>query len=171
MSAAFPPVRPETATPDQLALLQRLPAAGIGPYLVHAPALAEHLIMVGAHLMSSESSHLPDNLREAIVLRTARLRGAPYIEQQHRRMAERAGLSPDEIEAAVLGSRALDLPHAWRAPLAVVEEALAGKSSGPADLAAVVAQHGHGGAVACLVTAGFYSMVAMMIRALNIQME
>jgi alkylhydroperoxidase family enzyme len=169
--STFPPVQPETATPEQLALLQRLPMAGIGQYLVHCPALAEPLIMVGAHLMSSESSHLPDDLREAVVLRTARVRNAPYIEHQHRRVAERVGVSAEVIDAAVEGSRAPGLPDAWRAPLALVEDSLAGRQAGQPDLDAVIAAHGHGGVMGLLVTAGFFSMIAMTIGALPMQLE
>lgn len=63
--------------------------------LLHSPALAEGWL---AFLTAvRQKLELPGDLRELVIMRVARLNGAPYEADQHAPLALREGLSPQQL--------------------------------------------------------------------------
>jgi 4-carboxymuconolactone decarboxylase len=78
--------------------------------LVRHPRLVRRFLPFSGYMMMR--STLPARLRELAVLRVARLRGCVYEWAEHVKLAELAGLSEEEIEAAGRGEAADDLEAA-----------------------------------------------------------
>jgi 4-carboxymuconolactone decarboxylase len=72
--------------------------------LVHHPALARRWLAYNGVLLYDPA--LDPRLRELMILRVAWRTRAPYEWVQHVRLAERAGITPDEIDAIALGADA-----------------------------------------------------------------
>lgn len=156
------------ATPEQAELLSRLPPQRIARLLAHAPHLAINAMQIGGSLMDDDATGTPAELREAVILRTARLRRLDYVEAQHRSFAARIGLPRTVIDAALEGSQAPDLPDDWRAALRMVEAGLAHKSAQPDDVTAIVAAYGTKAVIGLLVTAGFFSLLGLVASTLDL---
>lgn len=162
------PVDPASATPEQADLLSRVPPQMIARLLAHAPALAMNALQMGGSLMDDDTTGTPAELREAVILRTARLRGLAYVEAQHRSFAERIGLARHVIDAAGEGSGDLDLPDEWRPALRMVEAGLRQKAAAPEDVDAVIAAYGEKAVVGLLITAGFFSLLGLIATTLSL---
>jgi 4-carboxymuconolactone decarboxylase len=78
--------------------------------LVRHPALTKSFLAFDVHLLFR--STLPDRVRELAILRVAHRRGCGYEAAHHTHLAEQAGLSPEEVEAARRGEAAGELDQA-----------------------------------------------------------
>jgi AhpD family alkylhydroperoxidase len=129
--------------------------------LLHAPALADAVSSLG-HLVRS-GSRLADRDRELATLAAGRALGCAYVWDSHLEAATAAGIGPDALAALETGDlAALDPRDA--AVAAFVWEATAGRPSDE-TFARVHELLGDTGTVELAVTAGYYAMLAIVMRA------
>lgn len=111
---------------------------------------------------------LPRRETELVILRVAHLRRCEYELAQHRRLAARAGLTDDEIEAVLVGPAAADWTDRESAILEAVDEL---HVSGDLDDPTWKALHGHldeRAIIELVLLASHYEMLATAIAALRI---
>ena len=95
----FKPLTPETMTPEQKAVAEKImagPRKGMrGPFsaLLRSPELADCAQKLGEYVRFKTS--IPPQLNELAILLTARHWTAQYEWYAHRRLALQAGLSPE----------------------------------------------------------------------------
>jgi alkylhydroperoxidase family enzyme len=78
--------------------------------MMHHPDLAGSFLAYNAVLLNS--SALDDRMRELMILRVAWRTGSTYEWLQHVRMADRYGISPQDLDAIAIGASASE----WSAP-------------------------------------------------------
>jgi alkylhydroperoxidase family enzyme len=146
------PLDPESCRDDVLAFADRVMRADSArlavieladfpeyvPTMLHHPGLFERHTAVGLYLLSEGT--LSPREREFAVLRIAWLCQAPYEWGEHVFIAQRGGISSDEIERITVGSTAAGWSALDRAILAGVEELHAKAAISDATWA-VLAQH------------------------------
>lgn len=88
--------------------------------LMRYPALAKAFLTFNRHLLFNSS--LSDRIRELLILRIAWLRRAEYEWAQHVLLAQKAGLSKEEIEAVKEGPGCVQWAPLDAALLAAVDE-------------------------------------------------
>ena len=105
----FKPLTPETMTPEQKEVADRIvagPRKGMrGPFsaLLRSPELADAAQKLGEYARFKTS--IPPRLNELAILLTARHWTAQYEWYAHHRLAMQAGLSPDIAAAIAEGKR------------------------------------------------------------------
>ncbi|MWA02444.1 carboxymuconolactone decarboxylase family protein [Actinomadura sp. LD22] len=132
--------------------------------LVRNPRLTKRFLPFSGYMMMR--STLPPRLRELAVLRVARLRDCAYEWTEHVKLAAKAGLSEDEIEAAGRGEAAGELESAV---LRAVAE-LHGDSTVSDATWAVLGEHLDERQLIDLVfTVGTYAMLAMAFNTFGVE--
>ncbi len=81
-----------------------IPVPNVLGTLMHHPALAGPFLAYNDVLLRAPA--LDPRLRELMILRVAWRTGSPYEWAQHVRLADRVGITPDEIEAVADGADA-----------------------------------------------------------------
>jgi 4-carboxymuconolactone decarboxylase len=123
----FKPLTPETMTPEQKGVADKImagPRKGMrGPFnaLLRSPELADYAQKLGEYVRFKNS--IPPRLNELAILLTARGWTAQYEWYAHHRLAMQAGLSADIAAAIAQGKRpaamgAEDIPEGGKPPLA-----------------------------------------------------
>ncbi len=103
----IPPVTAETASPDAAAMLDGIAHRfGMVPNIFGV--MAQHPPTLKAFLSLYEAIQQPisPRLRELTYLRSSALNGCGYCTHHHRMAAQRAGLTGEQIEAALAGNPA-----------------------------------------------------------------
>ena len=164
----FKPLTPETMTPDQKAVADKImtgPRKGMrGPFsaLLRSPELADSAQKVGEYVRFKTS--IPPRLNELAILLTARHWTAQYEWYAHHRLAMQAGLSADVAAAIAQGKR----PAAMGAEETIVydfcHEVLDTGQASDASFKAVVEKFGERGAIDLIGVMGYYSLVAMVLN-------
>jgi len=134
--------------------------------LVRHPELAKALMPFSAYLLMKSS--VPARLRELAILRTAGRRRCTYELAQHRRMATKAGLTAEEIDAAVQGTAKGELESAV---LAAVDELDASSDLTDATWTTLTAHLTEQQVMDLVVTIGAYALLAMTFNALGVRPE
>ena len=125
-------------------------------------ALGEHLRFDGV---------LPDDAREAVILRTAARRGFTYEWSHHVRPATLAGLDEETIAALAGDEVPAGLSPEVRAAVAAADAVNAG-SSIPADVqVTVIDAWGEAGAVELAALVGLYGLIGGVVAAFDIEIE
>ncbi|HEY7380256.1 MAG TPA: carboxymuconolactone decarboxylase family protein [Gaiella sp.] len=136
--------------------------------LAHHPSLLRSYSVLARGLRNDAAT--PRRLRELVILRTAQLTGSEYEWAHHRAMAEKAGVTREQLAALPRweGSDAFDEDE--RAALRMAEEV---HSLGVTDesFAALRDRLGPAGSLEVVLTAGFYEAVARVIQALDVELE
>jgi len=168
-------VAPEEATEEQRAAFaavaqQRGAVYNLFRAMAHSPAAARHVGAVGAFLRFDCA--LPPRLREAAILAVAGRWGCAYERHYHEPAAAREGLSAATIAALVDGR--IDAADLSPLEAAAVQYALALSRDSRADAALAErlrAELGEGGLVELTVLAGYYSLLAMFLNGLEVDVD
>lgn len=136
-----------------------------GPFvpLLRSPPAMEYLQQLGAYLRFE--SPLPKNIFELLVLLVAREWDQGFEWTYHRPLARAAGVTEETIEAIRHGSVPPDLAAAERVAYDIVSELLAEKFVSEATYLRGIASLGARSFIDVVVTAGYYSTLAMVMNA------
>jgi 4-carboxymuconolactone decarboxylase len=164
----FKPLTPETMTPEQKAVADKImagPRKGMrGPFnaLLRSPELADNAQKLGEYVRFKSS--IPPRLNELAILLTARHWTAQYEWYAHRRLAMQAGLSAEIADAIAQGKR----PAAMGPEETIVydfgHELIETGQVSDANHKAVVDKFGERGAIDLIGVMGYYSLVAMVLN-------
>jgi len=174
--ARLPFVDPATADPAAAQALRRIAgerghAFNVYRMLAHSPGTLERVYALASHLW--QESALGPRLAELAILRVAQLTGSDYEWARHRPLAARVGVPDAQVDALACWREApaerFDARE--RAALALVDESTTAVEAGEGTVAAARAALGERGTVELLVLAGFYGMVARVLRSLAVDGE
>jgi 4-carboxymuconolactone decarboxylase len=164
----FKPLTPETMTPEQKEVADRImagPRKGMrGPFsaLLRSPELADYAQKLGEYARFKTS--IPPRLNELAILLTARHWTAQYEWYAHHRLAMQAGLAPDIAAAIAEGKR----PAAMGPEETIVynfgHELIETGQVSDASYKAVVDKFGERGAIDLIGVMGYYSLVSMVLN-------
>lgn len=164
----WPLIEAGQETEEQRALLARTPPINLFRLLAHHPVLAARVAALGAQVMNDDVA-LPARVRELIALRVGRLLGGTYVEGQHRRLAQRLGISDRDIATWVSGTGDID-PEEQRL-LCFVESMITGIACKPDDLAALRQTWGDSRLVAMAISVGYFAMLSLITRVAGLELE
>jgi AhpD family alkylhydroperoxidase len=169
----IPPVT-EPDAEQAAALSKALPRADGAPLnvfatLAHVPRLLRRVNALGGYFAVHGS--LPPRDRELVVLRTAARTGSAYEAEHHRAIGAAAGLSGEEIEAALDPAREHPWTPADAALLHAADELTAQRTVTDGTWAALSATRDEPELLELLVLVGFYAMLAGVIDAAGIQLD
>jgi len=166
--------------------VQRVPNAGFAPELEARlrqlwgtpvnlyRALGNHPGLVAAWTEFANAirhdSRTPRALRELMILRTAQLARSEYEWAHHLRMARKAGLPEEKIEALAGWRESPAFDARERAALALTEGVMACDVS-DAVHAEVRKHFSDAEFVELSLTAGFYAMVSRMLDAMRVELD
>ena len=134
----------------------------------HAPRMLRAYSGLARGLRHDAST--PRSLRELVILRTAQLVGSDYEWAHHRPMAERAGVSDEQLRSLGRWRASPAFGRDERAALRCAAEMhdLALSDEAFAELRDAL---GTEGALEIVLTAAFYQAVARMVQAVDVQVE
>jgi 4-carboxymuconolactone decarboxylase len=164
----FKPLTPETMTPEQKEVADRImagPRKGMrGPFsaLLRSPDLADTAQKLGEYVRYKTS--IAPRLNELAILLTARHWTAQYEWYAHRRLAMQAGLSPDIADAIAEGKRPAAMSPEETIVYNFCHELLDTGQVSDASYKAVIDKFGERGAVDLIGVTGYYSLVAMVLN-------
>jgi 4-carboxymuconolactone decarboxylase len=138
--------------------------------LANSPGVLERVYALASYLWNE--SALAPQLQELVILRVAQLTDSDYEWARHRPIARRAGVPDEKVEALARWRAHPDSYDALeRAVLALTEEATRDIEASQETVAAVHAVLGERGTLEVLTLAGFYGMVARLLRSLAVDGE
>lgn len=161
-------------TLDELpeSLIQQIesrPPLNLYRMLPHAVTLMPGFLQMGLAIRTDTA--LDPTLRELVILRTGALMNASYEIHQHRRVAERVGVSADAISAATTPGLPISLsPNeelALQFTTAIVQETRAPD----ALMTEVLSEFGARQTCELLLTVGFYMMVSRFLENTGVEIE
>lgn len=135
--------------------------------LVQHPALYRHYFQFAMHLIAASS--LAPREREIIILHTCALCGDKYDMAQHRVIAQRAGLSTADIEAAIHDGACLSDFECTL--LKAAEELVREQCIADATYAALAERYTPRQLLDFVFTVGNYTLMAMTTRTFDVQKE
>jgi 4-carboxymuconolactone decarboxylase len=136
--------------------------------LLNAPEVTERVSALGTYLRF-ESSELPPEAREAVILATAAELGAAYEWAQHAPIAREAGVSAEAVNALRAGRRPTGVSPAADIALRIASDVLAQRSIGESTRDKAISVLGLAGLVETVVLVGFYAMIAGVVRSFDIE--
>ena len=116
------------------------------------------------------ASTLEEQIREAIILRVARLSGCAYERMQHMLQARKAGFSDDDIAAIEAGDMA-GRSETLKAAIAFTEEAVARVGVSKPTFERAVALFSSRDIVTMLLLIGHYMTVARLLETLEVELD
>ncbi len=165
-------IDPDRASAEQKKIIERL-GEGRGriptPFNIwlHNPRLAEGMEIIGTHI--DQTPVLSEAESEVAILATAVFWNAPYVINNHRRHALKAGV-PEPVVAALLEKRRPDVAAGRLATICdAVSEMLAGAKVDDALFATYERELGRAAIAELLVVIGYFTSVslAMSLHALE----
>jgi AhpD family alkylhydroperoxidase len=137
--------------------------------LLHSPTLAEGWL--GFLTAVRQKLDLPGDLRELVIMRVARLNGAPYEADQHAPIALKEGVTPAQLAALADWRDSTAFTPLQRAVLELCDAMTQQVQVGAATLAAVRGHLGERRTVELVATIAAYNMVSRFLEALNIHSD
>jgi len=173
----MPPRIQPVAAPDaeQSALLAKTLAGPDGQplnifrTLAHRPELMKRVNALGGYFMAHGGIQVRD--RELVILRTAAHAHSTYEIGQHRWIAARVGLSPEEIDAAADPASTYDWAERDRLLLGFADELVATDTISDVTWARLSARFDDHQGVELLVLVGFYRMLAGVLNGLDVELD
>ena len=141
-----------------------------GPFamLLHSPDAAQRIAHAGAYIRFETT--LPDDLREVAILTTARFWDCKYEWTAHQKIAEtEAGVRPEAIAAIRDRKAPLGLTGDERTVFNYVSELLSTHRISDTSFKAAHDRFGDKATVDLTATAGYYSMIASVLNACNVE--
>jgi 4-carboxymuconolactone decarboxylase len=170
-SSRIPPLAPEDFTDEQAELAGGRGSArgelNIVRLLVQNPALYRAWMPFGMHGILSSS--LSARHREIVVLHTCSLCGGSYDVAQHRVIAQRAGLSAADIEAAI--NDGTGLAAFERILIDAVNELLADRCISDVTYAALAEHYTRAQLLDLVFAVGNYTLMSMTTKTFDVQVE
>ncbi|MGW4480453.1 carboxymuconolactone decarboxylase family protein [Rhodococcus triatomae] len=108
---------------------------------------------------------------ELVIIRVAHLRGCDYEMDHHIRLSRRAGVTPEILARALIGSEADGWSDRHRAMLAAVDELITGKDLSDTAWAALSRHLNDRGMIEFVLLVGQYDMLATTITTLRIDRD
>jgi len=164
----FKPLSPETMTPEQKEVADRImagPRKGMrGPFsaLLRSPELADAAQKLGEYVRFKTS--IPPRLNELAILLTARHWTAQYEWYAHHRLAMQAGLAPDIAAAIAEGKRPASMGPEETIVYNFGHELIETGQVSDANYKAVVDKFGERGAIDLIGVMSYYSLVSMVLN-------
>lgn len=112
---------------------------------------------------------LPRDEAELVILRVAHNTGSDYEWVQHERLAQRAGLSADEVARVRNGAAAAGWSPRQALLLRAADELHADRRIGDELWAALAREYDERGLIELCLLVGHYEMLAMTLRSLEVQ--
>ena len=135
--------------------------------LLHSPPLAQGWLAFFTAVR--QRLDLPGDLRELVIMRIAHLNGAPYEAEQHRPIALREGLAPEQLDALPDWEASAAYTPAQRRVLRLTDAITREIHFDEALLQAVRADLGERQTVELVATVAGYNLVSRFLEALQIQ--
>jgi len=163
----FRPLTYKEMTPEQKAMVDHLLAgerAGMGgPFnvLLRSPEMGDLGQQLGARMRFHNS--LPPNVRETVIILTARWWGAQYEWNAHKRAALQNGVSPQIVDAIATGKRPAGMDAKTEAAYNFVTELFKTRQVSDATFQAAKDQFGERGIVDIIGLSGWYNLVSMAL--------
>ena len=169
----IPPLTDDEADEQTSALLEevRLPnaeAVNIFATLVRHPGLYRRWMPFAGKLLAGK---LPDRDRELLILRSAWRCASSYEWGQHVRLAEQAGISPEEIDRVAAGPDAPGWEAFDGALLTAVDELHDDACLSDPTWDALAARYDHRQMIELPMLVGQYHMLAFALNSLGVQRE
>ncbi|GAA2734353.1 carboxymuconolactone decarboxylase family protein [Actinocorallia aurantiaca] len=133
------------------------------------PELAKAFLTFNGHLLYG--STLTARQRELLILRVAALRNCGYEWAQHTILAEKAGLSPEEIARVAEGPDAPGWPPLERALVRAADELLSDGAVGGATWGILAREFDDRQLMDVVFTVGTYELLAMALSSFGVQPE
>jgi len=171
--ARIAPVDPSRLSPDQKRVYDAIasgPRGGVrGPFLalLHVPELADRIQNVGEYLRYNSS--FPPRLSELAIIVTARANACQYEWYAHSKIAAKAGLPADIIEAIRLEREPVFTDEKDRLVYEYAFQLNRAKRVSDATYAAVTETFGVRGAVDLAGLVGYYGMIAATLNAHQVE--
>lgn len=142
-----------------------------GPFqvLMHSPEIARCAAIAGAYVRFQ--SVLPADVRELVIITAARANDCAYEWAAHATLARQAGVREQAIAAVEGGGRLGDLPAAEAPVIGFVQDLLQTNRVSEATFQTALSRFGVQGLVELAATAGYYSMLACVLNAFEVQPE
>lgn len=154
------------STPDED---NRQPGTNLLGTLAQHPSLAMAFLSFNRHLLAH--STLSVRHRELLVLRIAYLRRAEYEWAQHVILAERAGITADEIARIEDGPDTVGWSPIERALLTATDELIVDGAIGDDTWAVLAGEFDREQLMDVVFTVGCYSMLATALRSFGVRPE
>jgi alkylhydroperoxidase family enzyme len=168
------PLADDELTDEQRELLGGVQVPGnatvnIFATLVRHPGLFRRWLPFGGKLLAG--GKLPDRDRELLILRTGWLCEAAYEWAQHVPIAERSGVTPEEVEAVVVGPDDPSWSEDDAALLRAADELHDDGVIGDATWASLAARYDEKQLIEVPMLVGHYHMVAFTLNSLGTPIE
>lgn len=147
----------------------RRPPVNLYRMLPHAPTIAPGFIRMGLAIL--QEAELPPRLRELAILRIGTLDRCEYELHHHRRMALTAGLSAEEIEAAIADPGAACFDDTDRAVMRFTGEVVRDVKASPEAYEQVARVLSHRSLVELMMTIGQYMMLSRLLVNLEVEVD
>jgi len=160
----FKPLTYDEMTPEQKTMIDHLLAgerAGTGgPFnvLLRSPEMGDLGQQLGARMRFHNS--LPANIRETVIILTARWWMAQYEWNAHKRLALQVGVSPALVDAIAAGKRPAGMDPQMEAAYNFITELYKTRQVSDATYQAAKEKFGERGIVDMIGTSGWYDIVS-----------
>lgn len=167
----IPPLDPSKFTDEQAEVAGGRDGARSGlnivRLLVHNPKLYRSYFDFAMHLVAASSLSMRD--REIVILHACSFCGDTYDVAQHRSIARKAGLSAEEIEAAI--NDGAGLTEFDRTLMRATEELIKDHHIADATYAALAERYSPQQLLDFVFTVGNYSLMSMVTNAFYVRVE
>ena len=139
-----------------------------GPYgvLLHSPDLAHRVAHTGTYLRFE--CDLPNNLKEVVILTTAREIRSQFEYTAHAQLARQAGVSEETIQSITDGTSPQGLPDDEALLVRYALELLRNRKITDATFNAVQSKYGNQGVVDLTALIGHYLLVGQVLAAFDV---
>jgi 4-carboxymuconolactone decarboxylase len=168
--ARLPYVDPAQAPPEVREALEALPPLNIFRTLAHAETALRPALRLGTAILTQQQ--LDPKLRELVILRVARLTGAEYEWVQHVAIGKALAVSDEQIAALEGGDiEAGCFDARQRLVLRFTTEVVEDDGASEATFRDAAEEFSPREIVELIVAAGYYRMLAALMRSVDIDLD
>ena len=157
------------ASPELRKAIGERPPLNIFRMLPHAGPAAERFLGLGAALL--RESELDPQLRELVIIRVGVLCRAEYEVHQHIRLARRAGVAQEKIDALRDGPDAAAFSKLERAALRYADQVVLNVKAGASTFNAIADNLSHREMAELTLIIGYYMMVSRFLENFEVELE
>ena len=152
-------------------VLERLPEPRINLFrmLANAPALIGPTLRLGQTILTG--SDLDPEIRELVILHTARVTQADYEWTQHEQIARLVGVSEEKIETVARGDLGGCFDEREGLALRLADEVLRDGAAGVEVVAEAESTLGRAELIEVLLVTGYYAMLAGVMRSVELDID
>jgi AhpD family alkylhydroperoxidase len=168
VAPAIPLPSDEELTPEQRALLARLPPLNVFRMVAGAPRALKPFMALGGAVLSSA---LDARRREIAVLRVAQATNARYEWVQHEQLARNSGVSESEIAAIGAEQPVRSLDEECNLICQVADEISRDVRLSDEALERIVGRYGPREASELILLVSYYNMVSRFLESTRVEVE